>query len=80
MKLQPWLNPGHKHQQGNPDRSKDNSHKVGPENHIYLYGYLRVARWLWEVVWLLNPTNRDVSVLLTGMKSLFIGTNLKFRR
>jgi hypothetical protein len=37
MKLQPWLNPGHKHQQGNPDRSKDNSHKVGSENLIYLY-------------------------------------------
>jgi hypothetical protein len=32
MGLQPWLKPGHKHQQGNPDRSKDNPHKVGPEN------------------------------------------------
>ena len=57
MKLKPWLNPGHKHQsrlpRDNPDHSRGNLRRVGPENLIYLYGYLTVARWLWEVVWLL---------------------------
>jgi len=57
MKLHPWLNPGHRHHQGNPDRSKNNPHKVGPEKLNSLYGYLTMACWLWEVVWILNPTN-----------------------
>ena len=60
MGLQPWLKPGYKPQRDNPDLCRDNSHKVEPENLIYLYGYLTVARWFWEVVWLSNPTNRSV--------------------
>ena len=51
MKLQTLINPRHKHQQGNPDRNKNNPHKAGPEKLIYLYGYLTVVRWLWEVAW-----------------------------
>ena len=43
MKLQTWLNPGHKHQQGNPDRSKDNPRRVGSENPIDLCGQLVVG-------------------------------------
>ncbi len=38
IRLQPWLNPGHKHQQCNPDRSKDNPYKVGAEKLNSLYG------------------------------------------
>ena len=45
MKLQPWLNPGNKHQQGNPDRSKDNPHKVGVENPNELRGQLLLRLW-----------------------------------
>jgi len=44
MKLQPWLQPGHKPQR---DRSsKDNPHGMGAEKLIYIYEYLTVARWL----------------------------------
>jgi hypothetical protein len=39
MKLQPRPKPGHKHQQGNPDRSRGNLHRVGPENLNNLFVY-----------------------------------------
>jgi hypothetical protein len=45
MKLQPWLKPGHKHQQGNPDRGKDNPHKVGAKNPNELRGQLVLRLW-----------------------------------
>ncbi len=45
MRLQPWLKPGHTPQWDNPDHSRDNPHRVGPGNLIYLYEHLAVGRW-----------------------------------
>ena len=44
IKLQPWLNPGHKNQEGEPVQCKDNFQKVVPGNLIYLNGYLVAGR------------------------------------
>jgi len=49
----------HKPQLGNPDHSRDNLHREGPENPSSLYAHLAVACWLWGAAWPSSPTGPD---------------------